>query len=315
MNISETTPLSLSVIVPSYNQGRFLKAALDSIFIQEYPVLECIVIDAGSTDDTHSVLEAYKEQVTVVSAPHLTQSEVMNRGLELSRGDIVTFLNADDISSNHSYPIVSQYFRKRQDVDMVYGDFHIIDETGKRLLTHKEIAFHRPSYLFLGLFISYPTVFLRRRMCLKIGRFDPSLRFAMDQDYWLRVIRHGKVEHIPAVLASFRWHPNSKSVVYEKEARTEYRSVRKRYLGNRSGFMSCGFFWLLYKARRIFLKLIQGKYWASQPQPIVFYLWKRSLSVKRRKYENQNWLRTVFPKVSRAGNHFSEVTKEKSNHE
>ena len=282
VNAQLTPSPSISVIMPSYNQGRFIKTAIDSVLAQEYPALECVVIDAGSTDDTHAILEAYKKQVTVVNVPGMPQSEAMNKGLELSRGDIITFLNADDVSSDHTYSIVSKYFRQRQGLDMVYGDFHIIDETGKRLLTHREIAFHRPSYLFLGQFISYPTVFFRRRVCSKVGRFDSSLRFAMDQDYWLRVARHGKIEHIPAVLASFRWHPNSKSVVYEKEARKECRSVRRRYFGNQiSGSLLesvyCGLFWMLYKSRRVFLKLIQGKYWASPPQPVVFYLWKRSL--------------------------------------
>lgn len=292
MITAETKPLKISVIMPSFNQGQFIKAALDSILTQKYPSLECIVIDAGSSDDTHAILETYRNQVTVVSAPATAQSEVMNKGLEYAQGDLITLLNADDMSSSQSYSVVSRFFSERDDIDMVYGDFDIIDQTGKKLLTHKEIVFHYPSYLFLGRFISYPTVFLRRRACLKAGRFDPSLHFAMDQDYWLRVVQHGKIEHIPAVLASFRWHPNSKSAIYEKEANEEHSRVRMRYLKNQVSdsflqFLSRHFFYLLYKTRRVFLKLVQGKYRGSAPQPIIFYLWKRSIRIKIRKEQKE----------------------------
>ncbi len=284
MSVKATDLPLISVIAPSYNQGQFIETAIESILSQKYPSFECIAIDAGSTDETHSILEGYRNRVKIVNAPGLKQSRVLNQGLALSHGDIIGFLNADDHYSEDTFSIVAKHFLERQDTDVIYGDFHIIDETGKRLLTHRELGFHHPSYLFLGQFISYPTVFLRRRAYLRVGEFDPSLDFAMDYDYWLRIARHGKIEHIPKLLASFRWHPNSKGVLYERNAREECRAVRKRYLEREGqisdsllGFLYRAFFWVVYKVRRVFLKLIQGKYWTSLPQPIAFYLWKRRL--------------------------------------
>ena len=282
MNVKATELPLISVIVPSCNQAQFIKAAIESILAQKYPSFECIVVDAGSTDKTHAILEEYRDQVGIVSAPRLKQSEILNRGLALSRGEILALLNADDLYSENAFVIVARYFFEKQDTDMVYGDFHIIDETGKRLLTHRELKFHHPSYLFLGQFISYPTVFFRRRAYLRVGEFDTSLDFAMDHDYWLRIARQGKIEHLPKVLASFRWHPYSKGVLYGRDAQRECCAVRKRYLKNQIShsfleLLYCGFFWVVHKIRRVFLKLIQGRYWINPPQPIVFYLWKRRL--------------------------------------
>ena len=96
----------ISVVVPSYNQASFIKRAIDSVLAQQYSACECLVIDAGSTDETHSILAGYEKQVTVVQEPGLKQSEVLNKGLALSRGDIISFLNADDAYAENTFSVV-----------------------------------------------------------------------------------------------------------------------------------------------------------------------------------------------------------------
>ena len=283
----------ISVIMPSYNQARFIEQAIESVLTQNHARIECIVVDAGSTDETHAILDKYRAKLTVVSLPGMKQSEVMNKGLELSRGEIVAFLNADDRYLVDTCQVIAQRFCERPDLDMIYGNFHIIDEDESKILTLREIDFHKPSYLFLSRFIPYPTVFFRRRVYLQVGKFDTALDHAMDYDYWLRVARFGKIEHIPTVLASFRWHSKSKSVIYEQAARDEVRMIRDRYLRKYISnaylrMMYCAFFWVFYKTRRILFKLLQGRYWLSPPQPFVFYLWKSRCLRQRNKKEIKN---------------------------
>ena len=269
----------ISVIMPSYNQARFIQVAIESILDQGYPNLELIVIDAGSKDQTHSIVRQYGDRLRFVHAPGSKQSEVMNMGLELARGEIVGYLNADD----HYFPkacfSVGGIFKGHPEIDMLYGNFTTIDQEGRRLLTHNEIDFHYPSYLFLGQCISYPTVFFRRAISQKVGRFDTQLDHAMDYDYWLRIARSGQVRHVPLLLAGFRWHPDSKSVVYHKEASQEARGVRGRYY--KSSFfdflfklLHIDFLWCFYKLRRIIIKALSGKYFFSPPQPWVYLIWK-----------------------------------------
>ena len=271
---------TISVIMPSYNQAEFIQTAVESVLNQNYPHLEHLVVDAGSTDQTHSIMERYKAHSTMVTKSGLKQSQIMNHGLELAQGEIVGLLNADDIYLPGACRTVGTYFLEHPEVDMVYGDFHIIDERGDRLLTHLELDFHYPSYLFLANFIMYPTVFFRRRLCSEIGLFDTTLDYAMDYDYYLRVARHGQVQHLPKLLASYRWHPKSKSILYRYEAKHEGHVVRRRYVSGPFTHLllwrvHCWFLWCFYKMRRMILKLVQGKYLAGPPQPFVFRLWRR----------------------------------------
>ncbi len=269
----------ISVIMPSYNQAAYLRDAIESILNQKRSDMECIVVDAGSTDETREVLRNYESKIKFLSCPGLKQSEVMNQGLEAAQGDIIGFLNADDLYCNSTCDTVIRFFNDHPNVEMVYGDCCVIDQNGLNVMTNHEIAFHKASYLFLAQFISYPTVFFRRRAFLRIGKFDTSLDHAMDYDYWLKVADSGTIMHVNHMFARFRWHPQSKSVLYNREATRECQAIRIRHLGmsEKSVFtlIYCKFFWFLYKVKRVILKFILGKYRDSPPQPFAYYLWKR----------------------------------------
>lgn len=271
---------SISIIMPSYNQASYLKEAIESILAQKHSDLECIVVDAGSTDETRDILRNYGPKIKLLSCPGLKQSAVINRGLEAAQGNVIGFLNADDLYVEGTCETVIQFFRTHPNVDMVYGDCSVIDQRGLAMMTNHEIAFHKASYLFLAQFVSYPTVFFRRRAFLRIGKFDTSLDHAMDYDYWLKIADSGTIMHIDRTFACFRWHPQSKSVLYNREATRECQAIRIRHLGmsEKSVFtlIYCKFFWFLYKARRIALKFILGKYRNSPPQPFVYYFWKKN---------------------------------------
>ncbi len=285
MNYSYIQKPAISVIMPSYNQAFYIRDAIESILAQNRSDIECIVVDAGSTDTTRDILSDYETKIRFLSCPGLKQSEVMNQGLESARGNIIGFLNADDLYTKGTCDTVVRFFGDHPNVDMVYGDCNVIDQSGSTMMTNHEIAFHEASYLFLAQFISYPTVFFRRRAFLRIGKFDTFLDHAMDYDYWLKIADSGTIAHINRTFACFRWHPQSKSVLYNREATRECQAIRIRHLGmnEKSVFtlVYCKFFWSIYKARRIVLKFILGKYCGSPPQPFAYYLWKkRSLSSK-----------------------------------
>ncbi len=276
---------SVSIIMPSYNQAPYLRDAIESILAQNRSDVECIVVDAGSTDETRDILRNYEPKIKFLSCPGLKQSEVMNKGLEAAQGDIIGFLNADDLYCHDTCDAVIRFFNDHPNVDMVYGDCGVIDQDGLTMMTNHEIAFHKASYLFLAQFISYPTVFFRRQIFLRIGKFDTSLDHAMDYDYWLKIANSGTIAHINRTFARFRWHPQSKSVLYNREATRECQAIRIRHLGmsEKSIFtlIYCKFFWFLYKTRRVILKFILCKYRNSLPHPFAYYFWKkRSLSSK-----------------------------------
>ncbi len=282
--VSHGPPL-VTVIMPSYNQGLYIKDAVESVLNQDCPHVELTVIDAGSTDDTFSILERFGDQITVIKAPGTKQSAVMNKGLQLSHGNILAFLNADDLYAEGTIQKIVDFLEENPDTDMVYGDCDIIDERGKRLMTYQEIGFDYISYLFLGQYISYPTAFFRRRIYSQVGLLDTGLEHAMDYDYWLRIAQLGKIQHISKTLARFRWHPASKTVIFSKNAKQEAEWVRHRYARKRfplawfEPIYDC-LFWLIYKLQRVWVKFCRGRYFLNLPQPLVFFLWKQNLKRK-----------------------------------
>lgn len=270
---------SFSIVMPSYNQACFIEQAVESVLQQNDPNCELVVVDAGSSDETLSLLKKYGAKITTISCPGAKQSEVINKGFDHVNGEIVAVLNADDMFLEGTAYTVGDYFTRHPKTDMIYGDFTIMDENGKKLMTHREIGFHYLSYLFLGKFIMFPTVFIRRTTYLRIGRFDTRLDYAMDQDYWLRLGQTGgRIRHLPYLLASYRWHPSSKSILCPEKAEAEAQMVRRRYL---KGLLKHEWIYraiaFLYKLRRIFLKLMGAKY-ESPPQPLILHLWKKGLN-------------------------------------
>ena len=210
--MESATPL-ISIITPSFNQGRFIEETILSIRNQSYNNIEHIVIDGMSTDQTLEVLGRYSSSVKWISEPDTGQTNAINKGLQRSHGEILAYLNSDDLYLPETIHTVVDYFSKHPEIDMVYGDIIHIDEDSKEIEEIKTGLIDIEKYLTGRVYLPQPTVFFRKKVFDKIGLFDEHLHLAMDFDYWVRIFLHCRTAYLPVLLAKARIYPNAKSIV------------------------------------------------------------------------------------------------------
>lgn len=220
---------SVSIVTPTLNAERYLAECLASVGAQGVADVEHIVVDGGSADRTREIVESFAG-VRWVDDPGGSQTHAINRGFALAQGDVLAWLNADDLYAGDSLRAVVAYFADRVDVDVLYGDCDVIDSDGHLLWRERPGPFDHSRLLRAGNYISQPAVFLRRRAMDRAGPLDPALEFGMDYELWLR-LRDANVAYVPRVLASFRWHPNSRSAQNALGAWREIPSIVRRHGG------------------------------------------------------------------------------------
>jgi len=210
--------MPISIVTPSLNQGRFIAQALESVRAQQYPNLEHLVYDGGSSDETLGILGACDDssQWTHLrwrSGPDAGQSDALNRGFGEAKGEIVGWLNADDRYSDGCFMHVQRAFADDPSLDVLYGDLAEVDERGELRRVRREIGFSRFILLYHRVsYIPAPTAFFRRRVFDEGHRLRSDLHYAMDYEFFLRLSAHGyRIRHLPRVLAEFRTHAQSKS--------------------------------------------------------------------------------------------------------
>lgn len=205
----------ISIVTPSLNRKVTVDQALDSV-VSQSANYEYYILDGGSTDGTLDLLENYSKefhQIKWFSESDAGQSSAINKGWRMANGEILAWLNTDDIYLPGALNIVSEYFQQHPDVDVVYGDCDYVDEAGHILGTYPTRLYNYASLIRLAInYIPQPATFIRRRVLESVGFLDESLHFVMDYDYWLRVGLQHKIAYIPVKLAQMRLHPNSKSV-------------------------------------------------------------------------------------------------------
>lgn len=228
--------LKISVVTPSYNQAKFVEEALLSVKQQSYPAFEHIVIDGGSTDGTVDILRRYSsrpgwEHLRWTSEPDNGQSDAVNRGLRAAAGDVVGWLNSDDRYRPECFRTIARAFEEYPNADVLYGDYTYIDETGRVWRIRREIEFNRFILLYLHmLYVPTPSSFFRRRIFDAGNWIDTKLHFAMDYEFILRLARNGRVfQHIPALVADFRIHPESKTGAHANKQREEHDAIGLMY--------------------------------------------------------------------------------------
>ena len=240
----------LSVVVPSYNQGRFLGDALDSLFRQDYPHLEVVVMDGGSTDNTLEVVAPYRDRFSYfVSATDRGQSDALHRGFGRATGEIMGYLNSDDMLAPGALRFVAEYFAAHPRVDVIYSHRCIVDKTNKANYYWYLPGHH--NYLMMRWdLIPQETCFWRRRVFEKAGNIDPTYQFAMDYDLFVRFMRSGaKFVRVNRFLGAFRTHGDSKSILLlETVGGEEMQRVWRKYrLGPRPWEVPVGrlFSWIV----------------------------------------------------------------------
>jgi len=208
------SPPSLSIVTPSFNQGHVLERTLCSVLDQRYPALEYIVQDGGSTDGSVEILRRYGARLTHwESAPDGGQSVAINLGMRKATGEIMAYLNSDDLLLPGSLAYVAEYFASHPEVDVVYGHRVLIDEGGREI-GRWVLPPHDGRAITFADFIPQETMFWRRRAWERVGaRIDESFRFAMDWDLILRFRDAGLAfRRLPRFLGAFRVWEDQKSI-------------------------------------------------------------------------------------------------------
>ncbi len=209
--LNKNQPL-VSIVTPSYNQVDFLEKTIQSIITQEYPNLEYIVQDGGSRDDSEKILKKHDDQITHwESKPDNGQSHAINLGFEKSRGEIMAYLNSDDILLPGTVQYVVNYFEKNPQVDAVYGHRVIIDDNDQEIGVWV-LPKHDNKVLYYADYVPQETLFWRRSLWQKVGGIDETFKFAMDWDMLLRFQDAGaNLVRLPRFLAAFRVHSGQKT--------------------------------------------------------------------------------------------------------
>lgn len=202
----------VSVVTPSFNQGVFIEETIRSVLLQGYPNVEYIVIDGASTDNTCEVLKKYEPWLAYwISEQDNGQSDAINKGWHKSKGEIIAYLNSDDVYCPGAFATAVEYLVKHPEVGMVHGDSDFIDEPGRLLRQHIGREVSVEDVLCWSSHISQPTVFLRREVIDCVGMMDVGLRYAMDFDLWIRVAVQYPIRYLPYVLAKERHHRLAKT--------------------------------------------------------------------------------------------------------
>jgi len=220
----------ISIVTPSYNQAQFVAWTARSVFLQRYPNLEYIWMDGGSKDNTVEVLKPYVDRFAYfVSERDKGQSDAIHRGFTKCTGDIMAYLNSDDMLAPGALHWVAHFFDENPDVDAVYS--HRITVDGKnKCIWYWILPEHDDWKMSRWDLIPQETCFWRRRIFDKCGNTDPALRFAMDYDLFARFMREGTMHRADRFLGVFREHEAAKtSTLMETVGAEEIRKVWKRY--------------------------------------------------------------------------------------
>jgi glycosyltransferase involved in cell wall biosynthesis len=223
----------VSIVTPSLNQARYLEAAIQSVLALEYPNIEYILIDGGSTDGSLEIIQKYASQLAYwVSEPDKGQTDAINKGFARAAGQYMAWLNADDIYLPHAISEAVAFLESHPEVGLVYGDANYIDEHGRIVgrfpAAQTDYRRLRQGYVH----IPQQAAFWRANLWRQISPLDPSFYFAMDYDLWVRLAAISEVHYHPDTWANFRLHGDSKTILEDDRCWPEMIRVHRREGGS-----------------------------------------------------------------------------------
>ena len=224
-------PPKVSFITPSFNQGRFIQRTIESILSQDMSDSEYVVMDGGSTDETVEILKQYEDRLRWVSEKDDGQTHAINKGLQATNGEIIGWLNSDDIYYPGAVRAAYEFLQANEQIDIVYGDATYIDEEDgiTDLYPTEPWNFRR---LKDSCFICQPGAFFRRRVVERFGLLDERINFCMDYEYWLRSASAGaRFAYLPRVLAGSRMYPTNKTLGFTEIFHVEILDMMRRLFG------------------------------------------------------------------------------------
>lgn len=220
----------VSIITPCLNAAAFLEPTIESVLAQDYPRIEYLVMDGGSTDRTLEILRRYDGRLRWISEPDRGTADAINRGFARSHGEIFTYLNADDELLPGAVSAAVRTFRADTEAAVVYGGGWWVDQSGARIAAYPVRDFD-PELLARECFICQPASFIRREAFEHIGGMDPDFNLTFDYEFWMRLARTYRFQRMDETLALSRMHPSNKSLGQRQKVFRETFRVMRRHFG------------------------------------------------------------------------------------
>jgi glycosyltransferase involved in cell wall biosynthesis len=270
--------MKFSIITPNYNYAQFIDELIESIINQNYKNVEHIIVDDGSTDNSVEVIEKYQnkypDKIKLIKQKNQGQTKALNTALKYATGDILCWINSDDLYCENVFEKIFQYFRYHPELEVVFGNIFLINQQGSIVRENKYLDFDYASGVFngFGRIIPSNAVFWRTRLTKKTGGFNEDFDYTMDAEYWSRLLYKVRIKHINLPISKWRQHDQTKTFERQKKnSQTEYRAnlenqkiLEKGYsnlkISNIIPLKYYGILKLFYKAKRLFLRGIQGHY-------------------------------------------------------
>jgi len=227
----------ITIVTPTYNQAEFIPKTFDSLLDQKIPknILEYIVVDALSNDGTMEIVKSYDQKFkkkgilfSYIREKDKGQSDAINKGWKLAKGEIVGYLNSDDYYEKGAIKRVIDYFSKHTNCQWAYGGWNLVNRVGKIYATVKHKQFDR-NKLLNYCNIGQPSCFFRKKLLIKFGYLNPNLHLAFDYDLWLRFVTKHKAGMIPGILSNMRYYSDAKSAIKTNEQLFEILKLAIQY--------------------------------------------------------------------------------------
>jgi glycosyltransferase involved in cell wall biosynthesis len=220
----------VSIVTPTYNAARYLPDAIESVLSQDYPRIEYIVMDGGSSDETLPILQRYSGRLRISVGKDRGPGDAIYQGLSRAQGEILAWLNADDIYLPGAVRAGVEYLLAHPEVDVVYGEGNWIDENGAIIRRYPTLPFDA-KILARDCFICQPSAFIRASAYRRCG-LDPEVNWSFDYDLWIRMAKQGfRFANIPNYLAGSRMHSGAKTISERNHVFQHSISLLSRHYG------------------------------------------------------------------------------------
>jgi glycosyltransferase involved in cell wall biosynthesis len=239
---------------------QFLEKTILSVLDQNYPRLEYIIIDGGSTDGSADVIRRYADRLTYwVSEPDDGQTDALIKGFSRATGDIHCWLCSDDLHEPWTLQEVAEFFKQNRNARVAYGDSTWIDVNDLIIAKKNEHAFNRFIWIYDHNFVPQPSTFWHRDLYREVGGLDRRFNLAMDADLWIRFAEVTKILHVSRPWSRMRYYPEQKTRLLRPDGVSEDHLIRTRYVGDKPEWVNRSLH-LCAKGLRVGWKLFTGRY-------------------------------------------------------